>query len=232
MYTSTCVQEVLHEKHQSFVTAAVQDSDIADQLIVDLPPEHNTPSVVEEHMDYISSESVIIDDQVVDLPPEHYPASESIFHAQQIVDLPLEHSAASTPVILDQDITTSNASNFVTHRYVAVNEAHPKVYNNDEHSDDTRVVRALCHVCKTTVIEAEQRFFQSELLGTVVEPRFGGCRCSKCPVPGSLYSFKEQKQYDKIQGLLYRVIQNLGPPYRAKLAIAYEKLDIAFSNTI
>ena len=31
--------------------------------------------------------------------------------------------------------------------------------------------------------------------------------------------------------LLYRVIQILGPPYRAKLAIAYKKLRIVFSNT-
>ena len=56
---------------------------------------------------------------------------------------------------------------------------------------------------KQLLLRQSNVFFQSELLGTVVELKCGGCRCSKCPVPGSLYSFKEQKQYDKIQGLLY-----------------------------
>ena len=32
----------------------------------------------------------------------------------------------------------------------------------------------------------------------MVEPKCGGCRCSKCPVPGSKYSFKEQKDFDVI----------------------------------
>ena len=51
----------------------------------------------------------------------------------------------------------------------------------------------------------EDQFFQAESLGTVVEPACGGCKCSKCPVPGSLYSFKEQKEFDMImKNLEYR----------------------------
>ena len=48
----------------------------------------------------------------------------------------------------------------------------------------------------------EERFFQLEALGTVVEPRCGSCKCTKCPVPGSQYSFKEQKELDIIQNNL------------------------------
>ena len=46
-------------------------------------------------------------------------------------------------------------------------------------------------------------FFQSESLGTVVEPKCGECKCTKCPIPGSRYSFKEQKEYDLIQKNLF-----------------------------
>ena len=37
-------------------------------------------------------------------------------------------------------------------------------------------------------------FFNMEKLGTVVEPRCGSCKCGKCPVPGSRYSFREESE--------------------------------------
>ena len=49
-----------------------------------------------------------------------------------------------------------------------------------------------------TIPFSKEQFFQAEALGTIVEPQCGGCKCSKCPVPGSLYSFKEQKEFDLI----------------------------------
>ena len=49
-----------------------------------------------------------------------------------------------------------------------------------------------------TVPFTREHFFQAEALGTVVEPQCGGCKCSRCPVPGSQYSFKEQKEFDII----------------------------------
>ena len=45
-----------------------------------------------------------------------------------------------------------------------------------------------------------EQFFQLEALGTIVEPACGGCKCSKCPVPGSVYSFKEQREHDIVNG--------------------------------
>ena len=56
------------------------------------------------------------------------------------------------------------------------------------------VVCAAALTCPFT----QEQFFQAEALGTVVEPRCGGCKCSRCPVPGSLFSFKEQKEFDVI----------------------------------
>ena len=61
---------------------------------------------------------------------------------------------------------------------------------------------AICHVCKSAVV-SEEYFLQSESMGTLVEPRCGGCRCGTCPVPGSLYSHREQQEYDKIQKNLF-----------------------------
>ena len=60
-----------------------------------------------------------------------------------------------------------------------------------------------CFSTKTSVLFNEDIFFQSESLGTVIEPRCGDCKCSKCLIPGSKYSFKEQKEYDIIQKNLF-----------------------------
>ena len=56
------------------------------------------------------------------------------------------------------------------------------------------VVCAVALACPFT----QEQFFQAEALGTVVEPQCGGCKCSRCPVPGSQFSFKEQKEFDAI----------------------------------
>ena len=63
----------------------------------------------------------------------------------------------------------------------------------------------ICFGTKASVMNHEQLFFESESLGTVVEPRCGGCKCSKCPVPGSKFSFKEQREFDIINDNLFRV---------------------------
>ena len=42
-------------------------------------------------------------------------------------------------------------------------------------------------------------FFKTEQLGTVVDPKCGSCRCGRCPVPGSRYSFREEAELKLIQ---------------------------------
>ena len=67
---------------------------------------------------------------------------------------------------------------------------------------------AFCGVCMTSVSDMKEIFFESESLGTNVVPRCGGCRCGKCPVPGSQFSFKEQQEHDVIAGnLIYKEAQ-------------------------
>ena len=56
---------------------------------------------------------------------------------------------------------------------------------------------------KTTVISDENRFFELEALGTVVDPKCGDCKCSTCPIPGSKYTHKEQQEFETIQNNLF-----------------------------
>ena len=46
-------------------------------------------------------------------------------------------------------------------------------------------------------------FFKAEQLCNIVEPRCGSCRCGKCPVPGSRYSFREQTELQLINDNLW-----------------------------
>ena len=47
-------------------------------------------------------------------------------------------------------------------------------------------------------------FFQVEQLGTHVDPKCGGCRSWKCPVPGSRFSFREELELKMVdEGMRY-----------------------------
>ena len=60
-----------------------------------------------------------------------------------------------------------------------------------------------CHKTKMEPM-TENCFFELEALGTKVMPKCGGCKCSKCPVPGSQFNFKEQRELDIIKkNLIY-----------------------------
>ena len=48
-------------------------------------------------------------------------------------------------------------------------------------------------------LESQASFFDRENLCTIVEPRCGGCRCGKCPIPGSRYSHREEGELKKIR---------------------------------
>ena len=56
-----------------------------------------------------------------------------------------------------------------------------------------------CFAAKVAPLNVKDMFFQLESLGTLIEPQCGACKCGKCPVPGSKYSFQEQKEHDIIK---------------------------------
>ena len=74
--------------------------------------------------------------------------------------------------------------------------------------EEFRIPTCSAYLAKSAVVDSSD-FFRSEQLGTVVEPKCGSCRCGKCPIPGSRYSFREETelkmieenlQYDEIRG--------------------------------
>ena len=42
-------------------------------------------------------------------------------------------------------------------------------------------------------------------LRTVIEPKCGACKCYKCPIPGSKFSFIKQQEHDIINNNLFRI---------------------------
>ena len=80
------------------------------------------------------------------------------------------------------------------------------VVSNTQRKESTKneVVCSVCCATFTSPFTNENLFFEAEALGTKVEPLCGACKCSKCPVPGSLYTFQEQREYDVINDNLFR----------------------------
>ena len=69
--------------------------------------------------------------------------------------------------------------------------------------DSLKIPTCSSYYGKSSPADSED-FFRTEQLGTVIEPKCGSCRCGKCPVPGSRYSFKEENELKMIQeGLRY-----------------------------
>ena len=69
-------------------------------------------------------------------------------------------------------------------------------------SDSPVKINAHCHAAKTSVIPGEEQFFRSEALGTSVSPECGGCKCGKCPIPGSRYNLQQQQDLQVVDSNL------------------------------
>ena len=55
-----------------------------------------------------------------------------------------------------------------------------------------------CNLSRTEAF----KFIEGEELGTEVQPRCGGCKCSKCPILGHTYSFSEEQELNMIRNNL------------------------------
>jgi len=47
-----------------------------------------------------------------------------------------------------------------------------------------------------------ENFIQGEELGVAISPKCGSCKCSKCPITGHTYSFKEEQELALIRSNL------------------------------
>jgi hypothetical protein len=90
-------------------------------------------------------------------------------------------------------------------------DVHPEVHLQPQTTSPTtdKVHQTDCNLttrppyCKKTEVKVDG-FIQGEELGTEVNPRCGGCRCSKCPTVGHTYSFKEEQELKMIrENLVY-----------------------------
>ncbi len=59
--------------------------------------------------------------------------------------------------------------------------------------EDVKTHCVFCNVALTSPFGSEELFFKADSLGTVVQPMCGDCKCSKCPVPESKYSYSYNK---------------------------------------
>ena len=102
------------------------------------------------------------------------------------------------PVITDvadsYDVSKVMELNVDAPAFISGEEWKP-LHNNEQHNSPT--CKSNCNTALTCPLD-QNAFFQAESLGTVVEPQCGGCKCTKCPVPGSKFSFKEQREFNTI----------------------------------
>ena len=68
----------------------------------------------------------------------------------------------------------------------------------EQFKSSQRIPSCVTMPAKVSVSEM-QDLFRTEQLGTSVDPKCGACRCGKCPVPGSRYSFREESELKLIE---------------------------------
>ena len=82
------------------------------------------------------------------------------------------------------------------------------VVQTDLYQESMKIPTCNALTAKVSVVECDD-FFRLEQLGTTVDPKCGSCRCGRCPIPGSRYSFREETElkmieenlhYDEVQG--------------------------------
>ena len=129
------------------------------------------------------------------------------------------HPGQAAPSVVDVQVHNSEATGHVAQYFLAGYHSVTDKQNLNVHaatfspgecwrsmSEKGPAGKSVLCAAALTVPFSRDQFFQAEALGTVVEPQCGDCKCSKCPVPGSQYSFHEQKEYDKImKNLVYNI---------------------------
>ena len=98
--------------------------------------------------------------------------------------------------------------NSFTHRSDSIYTVLKVVTDEIVQGSDFRIPTCSALATKAAITDS-QDFFETERLGTVVEPRCGNCRCGTCPIPGSRYSFREESELKLIEeGLTYDEVEN------------------------
>ena len=127
--------------------------------------------------------------------------------SKKVVEIPCKEWPVVGDSLLENDSNVSGAAEGAMPREVCLNHS-SKLSNigltsSDLSSADADLSGSQCFGTKTKIINDKGMFFELENLGVIIDPKCGGCKCAACPIPGSKYSFSEQKQFDIIQKNLF-----------------------------
>ena len=187
----TVSEEVDDQSSHLVMNTLINESDILqpDVVEVDAQPSHviSQPSELE----------TVFEDVVLSLPADANMSELDTRSADVDVSANLVLSESHATAQSSVEVHSTESSDHLVERVL-----NPKAHewNPGElwlPASEETIQHATCAAALTCPM-TEDRFFQLEALGTTVNPKCGGCKCGKCPVPGSLYSFKEQTEYDKI----------------------------------
>ena len=124
----------------------------------------------------------------------------SVPHALR-VDTIYSWNTQDNTLISNNEPQTSMSNDNASH---ATNVVIEEIPQNETVSKELRCV--VCAAVLTSPFTNENLFYEADALGTAIEPKCGGCKCDKCPIPGSKFSFREQQAHDIINNNLFRVM--------------------------
>ena len=152
-------------------------------------------TVINESLADVTAQQLVVDNATsqVDMSDPYSPTMESDHHPYSpAMELDEEVPSQYAPV----NAASVNLSD--VHLTVSCVESNLNPAALEWKPASEELIQHMTCAAALTVPMTEDHFFQLEALGTTVNPECGGCKCGKSPVPGSLYSFKEQTEYDKI----------------------------------
>ena len=201
------VPSLLHVTSHSNVIAT---EDTMNNAIMDIEHANDIACSLTNNSSHVA-ESAVDSDPTVDaataVPSVLHVASGSAANVVTVVENTLnvvtDFEHAKTPIACSlinnssgvvEFVNTSDSSSLLSADAVAFIPTADTQYVSHDSSDT-----ATCLATKASPLTDGDLFFKSQALGTVVEPQCGGCKCSKCPIPGMKFTFKEQQGFDKVQ---------------------------------
>ena len=122
-------------------------------------------------------------------------------NAPQVIELQQTSHAPSIQTV--EMVADSNVMSNLTEVMVPLLSL-GNIANSNDLSTATQSIA--CH--RNVQVMTEDYFFNAESLGVAVDPKCGDCKCSKCPIGGAKFSFKEQQDYDIIRDNLHYDAEN------------------------
>ena len=180
----------------------LEDEVVAEEPVSDSP---SIPSMISSH-ELLELEVVELEDEAESdslcefvAPEESLPSAldSALSSDEGTVNLTIPVNSELVPSPMVTSVHANTIPSIIVH-----DSEHVSLPTSDDSSNVVQVEsvqQTSCHSTKTAVSKSEELFFQTEALGTAVNPQCGACKCGKCPIPGSKYSYSEQKGWETVQ---------------------------------